>query len=131
MVKPIVKRYSLAFKKEIVKEYEAGASIYELQRKYGIGGSETISRWVKKYSREGIKHKLMVIQKPEEQAQVKALKERVAELEKLAAQLALDLHMTESCLEVAEDELGYEVKKKDAARWSKKPQKSEPRRRSK
>jgi len=54
----------------------------------------------------------MVIQKPEEQNQVKKLQARIAELEQLVAQLSLDKFMLESTLAVAEEELGHEVKKK-------------------
>ena len=53
----------------------------------------------------------MVIQKPEEQEQVKQLEGRIAELEKLVAHLSLDKFMLESVLAVAEEELGHEVKK--------------------
>lgn len=113
MEKIVIKRYSIAFKKQVVSEYEAGASQQELRRKYGIKGTETIQRWIKKYSREGVRHKLMVIQKPEEQERVKELEEQVMQLEKLVAQLSLDKYMLQSSLKVAEAELGYEVKKKE------------------
>ena len=42
MKKEYVKRYSQAFKQEVVKEYEAGASAKYLSEKYGIGGGSTI-----------------------------------------------------------------------------------------
>lgn len=108
----IVKRYSLAFKKQIVQEYETGLSASELRRKYGIGCTHQVVKWVEKYGREGVRHKLMVIQTPEEQERVKELETRVAELEKLVAQLALDKFMLESSLTVAEEQLGHTVKKK-------------------
>ena len=47
-----IKRYSLPFKKQVVQEYEAGASISSLQRKYGIGGNQTIRNWITKYSQK-------------------------------------------------------------------------------
>lgn len=108
----IVKRYSLAFKKQVVQEYEAGASASALKRKYGIGCTHLVVKWVNQYGREGVRHKLMVVQTPEEQEHVKALEARIAELEKLVAQLSLDKFMLENSLLVAEEELGYEVKKK-------------------
>lgn len=108
----IIRRYSLAFKKHVVSEYEAGASTYELSRRYSITGNGTVARWVREYGREGLRAKIMVIQKPEEQERVKQLEKRVAELEQLVAQLSLDKFMLESTLAVAEEELGHEVKKK-------------------
>ena len=38
MTKRKIKRYSEAFRQEVVREYEAGSSIAELRQKYGIGG---------------------------------------------------------------------------------------------
>ena len=114
MTETIIRRYSLAFKKHVVAEYEAGASAYELSRRYGITGKGTVARWVKQYGQEGLRVKLMVIQKPEEQERVKQMAGRITELERLVAQLSLDKFMLESTLAVAEEELGHEIKKKPA-----------------
>jgi transposase len=118
MDKRIYKRYSEAFKREVVREYEAGASAISLREKYGIGGYSTVTNWVRKYGREGSRYALMVIQKPEEQEQVKALKQRIAALEKALAQVTLDKLMLESTVEVLEEELGREVKKNSGSRSS-------------
>ena len=104
-------RYSEAFKKQVVKEYEAGASAYRLRQKYGIKGGSTISTWVKKYGREGSRYELMVMQKPEERERIKQLEKRIQELEKALAQVTLDKLMLESLVEVIEEEEGGEVKK--------------------
>ncbi len=48
---------------------------------------------------------------PHVQAEMETLKNKVESMEKLIAQLSLDKFMLESCLKVAERELGYEVKK--------------------
>lgn len=79
-----------------------------------------VVQWVEQYSREGVRHKLMVVQTPEEQERVKELEAQVAELEKLIAQLSLDKFMLESTLAVAEEELGHEVKKKPRTSSSRK-----------
>ena len=63
----------------------------------------------------------MVIQKPEEQERVKQLEGRIAELEKVIAQLSLDKFMLESTLAVAEEQLGHEVKKKPPTASRSKP----------
>ena len=124
MDKKVYKRYSEAFKREVVREYEAGASATRLREKYGIQGGSTVTQWVRKYGREGSRYELMVIQKPEEQARVKALKQRVAALEKALAQVTLDKLMLESTVEVLEEELGREVKKNSASQSSTGPTKS-------
>jgi len=104
-------RYSEAFKKQVVREYEGGVSAGSLREKYGIKGSNTIITWVKKYGREGSRYKLMVIQKPEERERIKELEKRVQELERALAQVMLDKLMLESLVEVIEAEEGIEVKK--------------------
>jgi len=121
MTKTIIKKYSTAFKKQVVSEYEAGATLYELDKKYGITGRTTIKKWVQQYSRLGLRHKLMVIQHPEEQDEAKKLQEKIAQLEKAVAQLTLDKLMLESTLEVVEEELGELPKKSGGPRSSSEP----------
>ena len=118
MTKTIIKKYSTAFKQQVVNEYEKGNSIRSLKTKYAIGGNNTIKQWIGKYSRQGLRHKLMVIQHPDEQAQVKDLKEKIAQLEKAVAQLTLDKLMLEATLETVEEELGEDVKKSGAPQSS-------------
>ena len=96
---------------QIVREYEVGTSLHELSEKYGIGGGNTIREWVAKYGRLGVRHQLLVIQSPEEQQQVKQLKARNDQLEKLVAQLSLDKVMLETTLQVVEEQLGVDLKK--------------------
>ncbi len=114
MSKKVIKRYSLAFKHQVVREYEAGASFLELRDKYGIGGGSTIRDWVVKYGRKGTRHRMIIIQSPDEQNQVKVLKQRISQLEKVVAQLTLDKLMLETTLKIVEEELGVTVKKNGA-----------------
>jgi transposase-like protein len=106
-----VKRYSEAFKQQVVREYEGGRSMKELSAKYGIGGGSTISAWVTKYGRAGLRQQLQVVQSPSEQESFQALQERNERLEKVVAQLLLDKVMLESALQVAEAQLGETIKK--------------------
>jgi transposase-like protein len=121
MKEQVVKRNSIAFKKQIVSEYESGESMSRLQKRYGINGSHTIERWVKQYGREGLRHRLMRIQHPDEQDRVKELEARVAELESALAQVTLDRLMYQAMVEVAEREHGLDLKKKVEAKSSNKP----------
>ena len=116
-----IRRYSIPFKQQVVREYEGGASIQELREKYGIGGGNTIQSWLKKYGREGLRHKLLVIQQPAEQNQIKELKKRNKQLEEVVAQLSLDKLLLEATVAEMEEVLGPDFKKKDAPKSSKKP----------
>ena len=71
MKKEVVRRYSQAFKQQVVREYEAGTSVNSLMQKYGIGGHRTVPRWIKKYSLEGIRSEVMIIQSAEDQLEFK------------------------------------------------------------
>ena len=61
MEKTVIKRYSEAFKRQVVSEYEAGQSATWLRRKYGITGRDTIERWVKKYAHAGLRQGVLVL----------------------------------------------------------------------
>ena len=106
-----IRRYSDAFKQSIVREYEAGASISSLGRKYGITGNSTIKRWVGQFGRYGTRHNLMVIQTPEERNRITELEQRIADLEHALADAQLDRLMLSACLTVAEEQYGVDVKK--------------------
>ena len=125
MAERIIKRYSMAFKKQVVQEYEAGASIEGLRRKYGISGKQTVRNWINQYGRTGVRHQMIAIDDADVRAENQVLQERIANLEKLVAQLSLDKLMLESTLTVAEKELGYAVKKKRATKSSRKRSRTE------
>ena len=116
MVQREIKRYSLTFKKQVVREYEAGASVPSLMRKYGITGNQTIRNWIKLHSEKGSRTAMPEITDPQTQAELGAFQDKVEALEQLVSQLSLDKFMLESCLKVAERELGYEVKKSDVTK---------------
>lgn len=122
MARTVIKRYSEAFRIQVVREYETdGFSLYELHKKYGVSKS-TLTKWVQHYSKEGVRHQLMSIQTPEEQNRIRELEERIRQQEALIAQLALDKLMLESTLAVIEEEYDVDVKK-NALTSSKKPMK--------
>lgn len=111
MDKKVYKRYSIAFKQQVVREYEAGASAKRLRAKYGIGGMQTINQWLHQYGREGSRYKLMVIQSPDEQNRVKQLEEQVRLLESALAQSQLTVLMLESVVAVADEHFATDLKK--------------------
>lgn len=111
MGKRVYKRYSEAFRIQVVREYEGGSSINRLHRRYGVNRG-TLKLWIQKYSKEGMRHELMRIQTPEEQDRLKELEAENVRLKMLVADLQLDKTMLESTLAVIEREYGIEVKKK-------------------
>ena len=112
MKKQITKRYSEAFKRQVVKEYEAGVSVNQLRRRYGIGSHHAVYNWVKQYGHAGLRHETVVIQRADERERERALAQRVQELEKAVAQLTLDKIVLQASLAEAEELLGCAVEKK-------------------
>jgi transposase-like protein len=111
MKKEPIKRYSQAFKRQVVRDYESGTSIYQLRQKYGVGGYETIKGWIKKYGRFGIRTEKVVIQTVEDQMEVQAMKARITELEKALADAVIDNRMLTTTIEVASEQLELDIKK--------------------
>lgn len=74
----------------------------------------TVYKWLYQYSPDYEKGTKMVVQLESEALQTLALRERVAELERVVGQKQLELDYLERLLAVASTELGYDVKKKHA-----------------
>ena len=111
MGKQKIKRYSMAFRMQVIREYEEGASATSLMKKYGIGSSVTIKRWIEKYGRSGLRTELVVIQTVEDQQEHQAMKERIVELESALADAVLENRMLKTTLEVASEALEMDIKK--------------------
>ena len=75
MEEQVIKLYSMAFKQQVVREYETGKTVYELKKKYGITGNGTIQKWVERYGWKGLRHKVMRIQHIDEQNRVTGVAE--------------------------------------------------------
>lgn len=125
MTKKAIKRYSEAFKRQVVSEYEGGASISDLQKKYGITGKMTITRWIKKYAKQGFRHELITIQTAEEANRVKELEAQVQALEQALGKVTLEKLKLESILEELEEAYGEAVKKNAVRSSQGSPKKSE------
>src|ERR1039457_1686151 len=70
-------RYSEAFKMEVVRELEEGGIAFDaISLKYGIKGSETVSRWVRQYG-NGTRGKVIRVESPGEINELRRLKARV------------------------------------------------------
>lgn len=105
-----VYRYSEAFKHRVVSELESGTqSLEQIRHKYGIKGSSTIQKWVKKLGKNDLLCKVVRIETPQEMDQAKVLRQRIRELESALAQTQLNNLQNESYLHLACQALGVEV----------------------
>ena len=109
-------RYSEAFKMQVVRELESQAiSCRRVREKYGIGGAETVPKWVRKYG-NGIIGKVIRVETPNEINELKRMKERVKRLERLLADTNLELALERQYTRLACQRAGIE----DVAEFKKK-----------
>ena len=119
----IIKRYSNAFKLHVVRQVEQGhLSIAQARRRFDIGGSNTIARWLKAFGTNQHTYKIMRIQTPDEVDQLKDLQRHNQELESALAQAHLKILALESTLAVAEKHYGVDLKKNFATKASTTPE---------
>ena len=115
-------RYSEAFKLQVIRELEAGrfTSIREASRAYGIKGAETVVKWVRRYGKNHLLGKVIVVMKANEQTEVQALRKQVRELKAALVDAHLDLRLDAAYLKIACRRAGEEdveaFKKKHAGK---------------
>jgi len=123
-------RYSEAFKLKVVTELENGKldSMEHARRKYGIKGSLTIRKWLKKYGREHLLPRQVRIEMPNEQDQIQKLKKEIRNLKLALADAKVGEVLNQAFFEIACEELGVHdieaYKKKLDTRLSIEPGKS-------
>jgi transposase len=95
--------YSEAFKRQVVDEIASGkySSAHKVQQAYGIGGSTTVTKWIKKYGREDLLPQRVRIETMEEVDQLKAARKRIRELEAALADAHIDHSLEHAFLEIA------------------------------
>jgi len=110
---------------EAVRELESGDLPYvEIRRKYGINGSATVAKWVRKYG-NGSRGKVIRVERPEEINELKRLKGRVRQLESALADANIDAALERAYTRLACQRAGItdvaEFKKKAAGQPGMKP----------
>jgi len=112
MAEHTYKRYSLAFKREIVRRVESGElSIGQARRRYGIGGSSTVQRWLKTYGTREHTSKQLRVMMPEEIDRMQSLEAEKRALESALAHAHLKILVLESTIDAASEHFGTDVKK--------------------
>jgi transposase len=105
-VKRTQRDYSLPFKLQVIHEVEKGELTYrEVQRKYGIQGRSTVLVWLRKHGSLAWQNENPMKGKLSPQRQIK-------ELEKQLKRLEMKNEVLEKAIEIADDQLGTDIKKK-------------------
>ena len=101
-------RYSSCFKRQVVEDLESGRfdTIASVQRHYGIGGMDTVQRWLRKYGKNHLLPKVVIVQKPNEKNAIRDLKRQVAELQRVLGQTQAENVLTAEFFKIACEQLG-------------------------
>ena len=106
--------YSLAFKLQVITEVEKGELSYkQAQRKYGIQGRSTVLVWIRKHSILDWKELPVVLHK-------KTPEQKIKELESLLAIEKEKVHVLNVAIDIADDMLKTDIRKKYLPKQSKK-----------
>jgi len=113
--------YSESFKMQVVEQIRLGkfATISQAQKAYGINGTVTIQKWVKKYGRPELLPKRVRVETMTEIDELKEAKKRIRDLEKALSDSHMDYCLERAFLEIACEEMGTsreELKKNNAIR---------------
>lgn len=100
-------RYSINFQRKVVREIEEeGLHIEQVRRRYAIGGSDTVQKWVRKFGKNHLLKKVVRIETMDEKDRINQLEQ---EIKRLKLALA-DSVLAQKCLEVVIDEANKEYK---------------------
>jgi transposase len=104
--------FSQAFRDEVIKLFESGKySILQLSRLYGLS-QNIIYVWIYKYSTFNKKGYRIIEMKQSDTSKLKALQQRVQELERALGQKQIKIDFLEEMINVAQEELNIDIKKK-------------------
>lgn len=111
--------YGLAFKLQVVGEVEKGELTYkQAQKKYGIQGKSTVLVWVRKHGILDWKE-LPVLSRS------KTPEQRIKELEELLAREKEKVHVLNVAIDIADEVLKTDIRKKYLPEQSKKRKRPE------
>lgn len=110
------KKYTEAFKRQVVREYEKGlVSKDQLRHKYGIAGKSAVLKWCRKYGKFDYSKELA---SSPSMKQKDPQKQRIRELEQKLKAAELKLKVYDKLIEVTNRELDADVIKKIEAKLS-------------
>ena len=104
--------FSDEFKKKKVKEFENNlTSVADICRTYSVSRT-SVYKWIYKYSIMAKKQVKQVVEAKSDTKKIKALEDRIKELERVVGQKQLLLEFKDKMIEIAESTYGIDIKKK-------------------
>jgi transposase len=103
--------YSEDFKRSIVKDFESGKfSVVQLERLHNIS-NQSIYNWIYKFSHSNEHGQRIVEMKDSSTQKLKALEQRVKELEQVVGRKQIEIDYLEKMIDIAKEELQIDIKK--------------------
>jgi transposase-like protein len=113
-------KYGQAFRDQVARDYESGNLSYrEITSKYDLPSHHLVKWWVRTFRKKAvIEVQTLPPMKAEKKEDQKALNKRIAELEKRLADAELRALAYDTMIDVAEEQLGVEIRKKSGTKQS-------------
>jgi transposase-like protein len=112
------RNFSEDFKKKKIREIERNiSSVNDICKTYSVSRT-SVYRWIYKYSAMAKKQVKQVVEAKSDTQKIKALQERIKELERIVGQKQLLLEFKDKMIEIAEATYGVDIKKKVGSRLS-------------
>ena len=110
--------FSEEFKKKKVREIEKNlTTVSQLSKEYSVSNT-SIYRWIHKYSMNMKKGIVQIVEAKSDTVKIQNLKEQVKELERLVGQKQIIIDFQQKMIELAENDLDIEIKKKYGSKLS-------------
>jgi transposase len=104
--------FSNSFKQKKVRELELNLTrVSDICREYEVS-STAVYRWIDKFSLLKPRQERQIVESMSDTAKLKALREQIAELEKLLGQKQVEIEFKDKLIEIAEEMYGVDIKKK-------------------
>jgi transposase-like protein len=113
-------KYGQAFRDQVARDYESGDLSYsQIAEKYELPNRELAKWWVRSYRKNSVIETIPLSPMTEKEKQeVKALQNRIKELEKQVSDRDLHVLALDTMIDVAE-EMGMDIRKKPGTKQSK------------
>ena len=106
-------RYSICFKQMVVDSIEKdGLCINQARERYGIKGGATIQNWIKQFGKNHLLNTLITVSTLEERDELSRLRAELKALKIAYAELSINHKCSEKVIEVADEMLHLDLKKK-------------------
>jgi transposase-like protein len=112
------RNFSEEFKKAKVRELERNiSSISDICKTYSVSRT-SVYKWIYKYSAMAKKQVRQVVEAKSDTQKIRALEERIKELERTVGQKQLLIEFKDKMIEIAEADYGVDIKKKVGSKLS-------------